>query len=161
MIEYTNDNSNNIINYNLNDNSNDNLNNNSNNNFLTQDDKICLICLEHNGILILCSKCKYKYCHDCANKVNNLCSVCVRTRKLYSNNYINTNFDLNDYTYIYENMDDYGIESPHSTSYFFTLSLSIIINVIIGFCWIILILFFGFIGVKFLLNIFFLISNYI
>lgn len=125
------------------------------------DDKICLICLENNGILILCSKCRYKYCVDCANKVNNLCSVCIRTRKLYSNNYMNLNFDVNDYSYIYEPMDDYGIESFHSTSYFFTLTLSIIGNIIIGFCWIILILFFGFIGLKFLLNIFYFILNYI
>jgi len=149
MTEYTNNNPNNII------------NDNSNNNFLIQDDKICLICLEQNGILILCTKCKYKYCHECANKLNNLCSICIRIRKLHPDNYMNINFDLSDYTYIYENIDDYGIESSHSTSYIFTLTLIIIINIVIGFCWFILILFFGFIGIKFLFNIFSLISNYL
>ena len=133
------------------------------------DDKICLICLESDGILILCSKCKYKYCIDCANKVNNLCSVCIRTGKLRSSNYMNQNFDINDYSYIYnntydysyiyDNMDDYDIDSLHGTSYFFTLTLSIGINIIIGFCWIILMLFFGFIGLKFLLHIFSIMQN--
>jgi hypothetical protein len=123
----------------------------TNDKVLTTDDKICLICLENNGILILCLKCRYKYCLDCANKVNNLCSVCIRAKKLYQNNY----FDLNEYAYIYENMDDYGIENSHSTTYFFTLTMSIIINVIIGFCWIILIILFVFIGAKFIFNIFF------
>jgi len=132
-----------------------------NNSVQMNDDKICLICLENNGITILCSKCKYKYCLDCANKVNNLCSICIRTRKLHSNNYLNLNFDVNDYLYIYIHPNNYGIESSHSTLCFFTLTLSIIINIIIGFSWIILILFFGIIELKFLLNIFYIVSNYI
>lgn len=125
------------------------------------DDKTCLICLEQNGIVILCTKCKYKYCHECANKVKKLCTICVRIRKLYSDNYMNSNIDLSDYTYIYENIDDYDIESSHHVSYFFTIVLSILINAVIRFCWVMIILFFGFIGIKFLFNIFSIISNYI
>lgn len=122
------------------------------NDYKTNDDndKICLICLENNGFLILCSNCKYKYCQDCANKVNNLCSVCIRTKELSSNIYLN----INNYTYVYENMADYGIENSHNTLYSNILIQSIIINIIIGFCCIILILFFGYIGAKFIFNIF-------
>lgn len=144
----------------LNNNHKSNDKNLTNDKNLSNDDKVCLICLENNGIFILCSKCKYKYCQECATKVNKLCSVCIRTSKLYSNNLL-LNVDLNDYGYVYENFNDYGLENSHNTSYFYTLTISIILNSIIGFCWLTIIIFFGYICFKFLFNFLYSITNYI
>ena len=117
-----------------------------------QNEKLCIICMEENGINVLCKKCKYKYCSDCSNKINNNCSICVRTKNYISPNGIT---DINDYNFIYENIEDYGINEDVA---FFRRSISIYffsigINILLGFCWIIIFSLFGFVCFKFIYNI--------
>ena len=100
-------------------------------------DKLCLICLEKKGIIILCEKCKYKYCYDCANKVNNLCSICNRTKITEQEYFDVDNLDIVQQNITYSNIYFYYPTIP----YFFIIWLSIIVNILIGFCFIILILF--------------------
>ena len=69
----------------------------------------CSICYENLAQISLCEKCKLKYCNDCANKINNRCCICFRSK----NNNSNTNNAIiniydNDYFWIYtwNNYDD-------------------------------------------------------
>jgi len=55
------------------------------------EDKLCLICLEFDGTIKLCSKCKLLYCEICAKKLSNNCAICFR------------NFKNNTYTLMYYN----------------------------------------------------------
>jgi len=127
------------------------------NNFNKQNE-FCLICLEKIGIKILCTNCKYKYCIVCAKKINNVCTICIRM----NTNVLNNIIDLDDYAYIYDNFNMYNdMEYQYTYSYFLTLCLSLIVNSIIMFCWIFLILFFGYIGFIFLYDILFQINNFI
>ncbi len=48
----------NIVDYQNNPNSDDSFN----------PDIFCLICLEQNGVVVLCKRCKYKYCQDWLRK---------------------------------------------------------------------------------------------
>ena len=107
------------------------------NNFNNKQDSFCLICLEKNGIKILCINCKYKYCIECANKINNVCAICVRI-KTTKTTIRNDNIDINDYT-LYENIDDYNSVEDQ---YFLTFRISLIAYIIYMFWWIIAILFF-------------------
>lgn len=53
------------------------------------EDKLCIVCLEFDGTIKLCSKCKLLYCEICAKKLSNNCSICFR------------NFKNNTYTQMY------------------------------------------------------------
>ena len=103
-------------------------------------DKLCLICMDMKGVIVLCSKCKYVYCAICAKKINKLCSICYRNK--ITNN---TNYD-------YYNYYDELVMEPTFSQYF-TVMASFTIATIIGFCWIVFFILFGFIGVVFLLKI--------
>ena len=107
-------------------------------------DELCLICMDVNGSIILCSECKFVYCTDCAIKINNLCSICFRLNN--SNNVSNQN-NLDYYSYY----DDINFEPQFS--YSFTFMISIIINVIIGISWIFFAIFFGYILSIFIFNL--------
>ena len=108
-------------------------------------DKLCLICMDMEGKIILCSKCKYVYCLICAKKINKLCSICFR-----NNNKTNSN---QNYSYFYEYNDDLVFES--SSPHYFSVMASYIVSSIIGLCWIVLFVVFGYIGIIFLLRIIF------
>lgn len=147
-----------------------NLNQNINNKIINKEedyeeqiDKLCIICIEENGIKVLCNKCKYKYCEICSNKINNKCSICVR-EKNKNNNYALSNDYLNmNNPFIYENMEDYEIGENifFSLRYLFICGLNIFINIIIGISWIIIIFLFGFVCIKFIRNIILQIIKYI
>ncbi len=115
-----------------------------------EEDKLCLICFEKNGILVLCNKCKYKYCQDCAIKLNNNCSICFRIykKKIY--------FDLSDYSFIYHHNDT----EPLQLSLQFNI-IYILKNIFLGLLWIIIIFFFGYVGILFVINIMFTLINII
>jgi len=113
-----------------------------------EEDKLCLICLELDGIIILCSKCKYKYCQDCAIKLNNNCSICLRNNKknlMYDN-------DLSDYSYIYHHYEEPRIPIRFSIFHLF-------INLFMGLIWIIIFLFFGYVGILFIVKNLYAIFN--
>lgn len=60
----------------------------------------CVICINKLGIILLCEKCKLKYCNDCAIKVNGKCCICFRqnTNKNRINLYYDDNInDFDDY----------------------------------------------------------------
>lgn len=114
------------------------------------DNKLCVICMDDNGIIVLCSKCKYLYCLICAKKINNLCSICFRPNQLNQLNQLNLLNQPNELTNYYT-YGDYVYEVPHT--YFFTISISVIITVIISFCWLLLFIFFGYIGIIFISKI--------
>ena len=80
------------------------------------EDDFCLVCFEQNSVIVLCINCKYKYCNDCAKKLNNKCSICLRNKNIKN---INTN---NHYLDLY-----YGI------SYYHIISLSFLLNIFLGF----------------------------
>lgn len=120
--------------------------------------KLCLICMDVDGEIILCSKCKYIYCFTCAEKINMLCCICFRNRNTTN---INQNYyQYYDYTSYY---DELVFELP-IMHYFFVIA-NFVTSTIIDFCWIILFVLFGYIGIIFLLhtiiNTFFMIIEYI
>lgn len=101
-------------------------------------DNLCLICMDVEGEIILCSKCKYTYCSNCAIKINKLCSICFRHKKLDEQNY----YDYYDYYSYYDEL----VFEPINLSYF-NIILGFGINIIVGFCWFtlfILIVLFGY-----------------
>ncbi len=109
--------------------------------FLNNEHDSCLICLEKNGTIVLCSKCKYKYCYDCANKVNNSCIVCNRISNISRQNYSYINYlDLSEQDHSNINYSNIYFYFP-TIPYFFIIWISIIVNVFIGLGFIILILF--------------------
>lgn len=105
-------------------------------------DYYCLVCWLNKGEIILCSKCKYKYCDECAKKLNNTCSICIRIK--------NQNQDDNEYLYLneYDNGIIYNPEQIH----FMTVTASVVISIIIGTCWLVMSCLFGYIGIIFLIN---------
>lgn len=109
--------------------------------------KLCLICMDIKGEIILCSKCKYIYCPTCAEKINKLCSICFRNKNM-------TNSNQNYYYYDYYSYYDELIFEP-STPHYFSVMASFVVSIIIGLCCIILFAIFGYIGVIFLLRIIF------
>lgn len=115
---------------------------------IEKDNKLCLICMNLEGEIILCSKCKYVYCSICAEKINNLCSICFRKKNI-------TNSNQNYYYYYdyYSYYDEYDYRP--SAPYYFSIVASFIVSTIIGLCWIILFVIFGYIGIIFLLRIIF------
>lgn len=115
--------------------------------------KLCLICIEAKGEIILCSKCKYVYCSICAEKINKLCSICFRNKNTINSNQNNYYFEYYDFEYydFYSYYDDLVFEP--STSHYFSVMASFVASTIIGFCWIILFVVFGYIGIIFLLRI--------
>lgn len=78
----------------------------------TDDEIICIICWDKNGIVKLCVNCKILYCIDCAIKVNKQCTICKRNIIFYDE-YINDNFEFN-------------IQLPLSITLFFRLIISLI-----------------------------------
>lgn len=110
-----------------------------------EQDKLCLICMDVDGEIILCSKCKYIYCSICAEKINNLCSICFRNKNT-------TNINQNYYQYhdYYSYYDELVFEQ--STMHYFFVMMSFIVSTIIGFCWIILFVVFGYTGIIFLIT---------
>lgn len=113
-----------------------------------EDNKLCLICMDLGGEIILCSKCKYVYCPTCAEKINKLCSICFRNKYIAGSNQ-----NYYDYYSYYDEYDelDYGPSAP----YYFSIMASFVVSTIIGLCWIILFVVFGYIGIIFLLRIIF------
>lgn len=116
---------------------------------------LCIICFDSDGTNVLCSSCKYKYCSNCAGKINNSCSICVRKKKFIP---VTDGVDLRDYTYIYEPYDsfddyDYGTSASVSLKFLFTLSMSILFNMILSIGWVVIGLFFGYVGLIFIYNI--------
>ena len=115
-----------------------------------EQDKLCLICMDVNGEIILCSKCKFVYCFICAEKINKLCSICFRNN---NTTIINQNhyeyYDYYDY-YDYNGYLDELIFEPSSMYYFFVMT-NFTVSAVISFCWIILFVVFGYIGVIFLI----------
>lgn len=109
---------------------------------------LCLICIEAKGEIILCSKCKYVYCSICAEKINKSCSICFRNKNIINPNQNNYNFEYYDY---YSYYDDLVFEP--SAPHYFSVMTNFVIGIIIGFCWIILFVVFGYIGTIFLLRI--------
>lgn len=126
---------------------------NQDNNYIIEPKELaseCIICWLSESKIILCDKCKYFYCEDCAKKMNNRCSICYRSEKVIIED---------NYFYEYENQI-HGIMiyepqeiSEISGAHFLTLVMSISVGTIIGICWITLIGFFVFIGIKFLINV--------
>jgi hypothetical protein len=83
-----------------------NTNKYDNHNFDTiSSENLCIICWEFNGNIILCLKCKYKYCDNCVKKINGKCCICFRnTNKnnyLYNNNFYSDDFEINYAPYLY------------------------------------------------------------
>lgn len=77
-------------------------------------DKLCLICMDVEGEIILCSKCKYVYCAICAKKINRLCSICFRNRNGNGNGY---EYEYGyGYGYEYENRNGYVNRNLNLTS---------------------------------------------
>jgi hypothetical protein len=108
--------------------------------------KLCLICMDIKGEIILCSKCKYIYCPTCAEKINKLCSICFRNKNM-------TNSNQNYYYYYdYYSYYDELVFEP-STPHYFSVMASFVVSAIIGLYWIILFFIFGYIGVIFILRI--------
>jgi hypothetical protein len=109
---------------------------------LTNDESIdyCLICWLNKSKIVLCSKCKYKYCMECAKKLNNTCAICIRTREI--NRYNDEHLIEYDIGIIYE---------PDIT-YFIILTKNIIISIIFGCCWLAVSCLFGYIGIIFLIK---------
>jgi hypothetical protein len=124
---------------------NENENKNEINKANEEYDKLCLICMDVKGEIILCSKCKYIYCSICAEKINKLCSICFR-------NINKTNSNQNYYFYEYNTYYDDLVFEP-SALHYFSVMASFAANAIIGFCCVILFVIFGYIGVIFLLRI--------
>lgn len=108
-----------------------------------EDDKVCIICFENNGIKILCEKCKYKYCQNCSVKLNNNCSICFRNKKKN----IIYHVDSNNYPYIYYDYNEEYVYLPMQ------YTISVVINTIVGIFHIIMVLFFGYIIILFVINI--------
>lgn len=110
-----------------------------------EQEKLCLICMDVDGEIILCSKCKYIYCSICAKKINNLCSICFRNKNI-------TNINQNYYQYYdYYTYYDELVFEPSTPHIFFVIA-SFIVSTIIGFCWIILFVVFGYVGIIFLIR---------
>lgn len=120
--------------------------------------KLCLICMDVEGEILLCSKCKFIYCLDCAKKINNLCCICFRKNNSCNlNNMYNHPYDMNnmdDFNY-YSYLDDVQPQFSrlHQYMYLFALMSSIVISFIIGICLFILCLFFGYVLFIFIFNI--------
>ena len=129
----------NIVDYQNNPNSDDSFN----------PDIFCLICLEQNGVVVLCKRCKYKYCQDCAEKINNACSICIRMKKK-SNEFFGEFFNENPNENHNENFD---IEYNNSPRYFCTICFSIITNIIVGFSCIVASISFGYVLTVFLYKV--------
>lgn len=110
-------------------------------------DKLCLICMEVKGEIILCSKCKYVYCLICAEKINKLCCICFR-------NINTTNINQNYYYYYDYSYHDELIFEPFA-SHYFSVMTSFAVSYIIDLCWIILFVVFVYFGIIFLLCIIF------
>jgi len=86
----------------------------------------CLICYENLAQISLCKKCKLKYCYDCANKINNRCCICFRSK----NNNSNTNINIydDDYNWIYTwNNYDYDFDHRIYTNIMLFYNLNIYI----------------------------------
>ena len=75
----------------------------------------CIICWESEGKIILCSKCKFKYCDLCVKKIGSKCCICYRIG-IKKNDRIDYFFEYN-YEPLYENQ------------HFFTFCLSLIIGI--------------------------------
>ena len=107
--------------------------------------KLCLICMDVEGEIILCSKCKYVYCSICAEKINKLCSICFRNKN-------KTNSNQNHYYYEYNSYYDDLVFEP-SAPHYFSVMASYVASATVGFCCIILFVIFGYVGVILLLRI--------
>lgn len=86
---------------------------------------MCIICFEVEGNVKLCLFCKFKYCHECANKLLNKCSICFRNNR--------TNTEYNNYDYDY---DDYYVDRQMSFSnnyYIIMVYLSLILSLSLSF----------------------------
>lgn len=81
----------------------------------TSEDKLCIICLEFEGIIKLCSKCKLLYCEICAKKLSDKCTICFR------------NFKNNTNTLMYYN-EPVEFEVSYPRYYLTGLLVSIILN---------------------------------
>ena len=54
----------------------------------------CIICWNLDCSIILCVKCKYKYCKTCALKINNKCCICFR-HNIQKHDYYHSNMLIN------------------------------------------------------------------
>lgn len=45
------------------------------------DNQLCICCLDLEGNIRLCLKCKYRYCLNCSKKLDNKCCICFRLVK--------------------------------------------------------------------------------
>ena len=110
-------------------------------NVIEQENNLCIVCLEFEGILNLCVRCKLKYCSQCANKLSNKCCICLRNSK---NDNINT----------VEYFDNVEFELSYSTPCFMTVfisyTVSLILHLFSGIFFIFVFIFF----IKIILNLF-------
>lgn len=116
------------------------------------DKQLCIICIDSDGKIILCSRCKYKYCLQCAKKINNLCSICYRTQ--YKNNDDNLYNLYDDFTL---NID---LENNLTRHHYYTVITSLTIGALTSFIWIISLTIFGYIGILYFVNLIIKIVNY-
>jgi hypothetical protein len=82
-------------------------------------DSLCVVCLELEGILKLCSMCELKYCDVCAVKLSNKCCVCFRNKKTQN-------------TY-YQYYDPVEFEVSYESPYLITIFLSFAVSMIMCF----------------------------
>jgi hypothetical protein len=109
---------------------------------------MCLVCWSLNSNIILCSKCKYVYCQECATKINNFCCICKRTKNL-SNNYFNYyNFDFE------VDIDSVNDEYDLNNRNFFNIIINLIFFTVVFLGLFTLFLISGYIVIMFFYNIF-------
>lgn len=107
---------------------------------------MCLICWTLNCNIILCSKCKYVYCKECATKINNSCCICVRPNKISYNYFY---YDLeNDYVLF----DDDHESDNHN---FFKITINLILYTVVFLGMFIFFLIFIYTVIMFFYNILF------
>ncbi len=94
----------------------------------------CIICWEANGKIILCGKCKFKYCDLCVKKTNSKCCVCYRI-SIRKYDYTNDN-------YFYDDSYQPIFQSQYILTYIISTFMSIISFIVtcIGFGFFILLL---------------------
>ncbi len=75
----------------------------------------CLICLDLDGIITLCAKCKFKYCNSCVKKINNKCCICYRVDTIqYNNTFLSNVYNYFQFIYRYYSNDDVYITNNNN-----------------------------------------------
>lgn len=102
------------------------------------EDNLCVVCFDKFGNTQLCSKCKFKYCDDCAIILKNKCCICFRINKNLHDHL--DEYANNDYFEDNQETDQNVLMIVIKISLQALVMGGIILSVAIGLCYVVMIL---------------------